>query len=348
VTNTQPTSFGGSAEDDEALRRRVRRALEGAGLATTGALTAALATIPGLREKDIQIAEDPLAHPGVVKLNVALPPMEDADRQAVVKRAIALIEETRPVGVRVLHNIDAPSPVGEASPGSGLIPPEGDAPIAVGTVTPGSVFMPVDVNVQLAPTTLSLTPQQRNDLVEQGRKTVAAFLADAGIGEVLVYNRLIARLMDIEGVLDVALEIYPQADPGEPRHKNVVADNPAVRPVAGVINVEVGGALVLLDVVVTIRLTGVSLLSDASTARATAREEIQAQLRARLPTRPFSVLSVNRLKGLLPTSDNYEVVALHYKVEYQEAGARIHQQDIQLPLTALEQLWVRNVRLEGT
>lgn len=348
VTNTQPTSFGGSVEDDEALRRRARRALVGAGLATTGALTAALATIPGLREKDIQIAEDPLAHPGVVKLNVALPALADADLQVVVARAIALVEETRPVGVRVLYNIDAPSPVGEASPGTGLTPPEGDAPVAVGTVTPGSVFMPVDVNVQLAPTTLSLTPQQRNDLIEQARRTIAEFLAEAGIGEVLVYNRLVARLMEIEGVLDVALEMYPQAHPEEPHHKNVVADNPAVRPIAGVISVEVGGALVLLDLVVSLRLQGAGLLGDASTARAAALSEVGAQLRARLQTRPFPVLTVSALKGLLPASDNYVVEDLHYKVEYQEAGARIHQQDIQLPLTALEQLWVRKVSLEGT
>ena len=348
VTNSQPTAFGGSVEDDDALRRRARRALEGAGLATTGALTAALATIPGLREKDIQIAEDPLAHPGVVKLNVALPPMSDADRQTVVRQAVALIEETRPVGVRILHNIDAPSPVGEASPGSGLVPPEGDAPVAVGTVEPGSVFMPVDVNVQLAPTTLSLTPQQRNDLVEQAKKTVADFLAEAGIGEILVYNRLIARLMGIEGVLDVALEIYPQAKPDEPHHKNVVADNPSVRPVAGLINVEVGGALVLLDVVVTINLQSLGLLGEASTARATARDEIETQLRTRLQTRPFAVLSVTALKGLLTASDNYVVEDLHYKAEYQEAGARIHQQDIELPLASLEQVWVRKVSLEGT
>jgi hypothetical protein len=45
--------------------------------------------------------------------------------------------------------------------------------------------------------------------------------------------------------------------------------------------------------------------------------------------------------------NNYTVTQLHYKVEYQEAGVRIHQQDIQLPLTSLEQLWVRKVRVEA-
>ena len=345
VANSQPSSFNSSAEDDEAVRRRARRALEGAGLATTGSLMAALTTVPGLREKDVQIVEDPLAHPGVVKLNVALPAMSASDLDRVVKQAVELIEEARPVGVRILHNIDSPRPLGEASPGTGTVPEEGDAPVAIGTVPTGN-FMPVDVAVQIAPTTLSLTPQQRNDLVESGRKTVTDFLAEAGIGEVLVYNRLIARLMEIEGVLDVVLEMYPQAQPDQPHHKNVVSDNPAVRPVAGAITVEVGGALLMLDVVVTINLTGTATIGDQTTARENARAEIEVQLRTALKARPFDTLTVNALKGLC-VSENYSVTDLHYKVEYQEAGVRIHQQDVELPLTSLEQLWVRKVSLEG-
>jgi len=346
VTNSQPTSFSGAAEDDEAVRNRARRSLEGAGKATTGALMAALATVPGLREKDVQIVEDPLAHPGVVKLNVALPAMSGADLQRVANQAIELIEEARPVGVRVLHNIAAPALIGEASPGSGLVA-EGEVPVTIGTVPAGTVFMPVDVVVQLAPTTLSLTPQQRNDLIETARKAVTDFLGEAGIGEVLVYNRLVARLMEIEGVLDVMIEIYPQANPEQPHHRNVVADNPAVRPVAGSITVDVGGALVMLDVVVTVTLKGAGLLGDQTTARASARDQIDSQLRTGLKTAPISVLSVAALQGMLSASDNYSVTDLHYKIEYQEAGVRIHQQDVKLPLTSLEQLWVRRVSLEG-
>lgn len=347
VINPQRTNFSGAVENDETLRSRARRALQGAGLATTGALLSALATIPGLREKDVQIAEDQLVHPGVVKLNVALPAMSKDELETVTQQAIELVEQTRPVGVRVLYNIEAPRPIGAASPGTGIVPDEGRAPVAVGTVAPGSMFMPVNVEVQIAPTTLSLTPQQRNDLVETARKVVSDFLADAGIGEVLVYNRLIARLMSIEGVLDVALQIYPQANPSQPHHKNVVADNPAVRPSAGLISVEVGGALVMLDVLVTVTLKGAGLLGDPSTARASARDQIEEQLRTGLKSQPIAMLSVGALQGLLTASDNYTVTDLHYRVEYQEAGARIHQQDIQLPLTALEQLWVRKVSLEG-
>jgi uncharacterized phage protein gp47/JayE len=350
VTNSTPTSFGGSVESDEGVRRRARRALEGAGLATTGALTAALTTIPGLREKDIQIAEDPLAHPGVVKLSVALPPIKegenfDEERKRLVSQAVELIEQTRPVGVRILHNIDAPRPIGDASPGGGSATPTDGEPVTTGAATPGTVFMPVDVIAQLSPTTLSLTPQQRNDLIERGRKTVSDFLEEAGIGEILVYNRLIERLMKIEGVLDVALEIYPQGHAQQFNNKNVVADNPAVRPVAGVITVEIGGALVMLDIAVTIEQKGAGLLESVPTAAATAAAEIEAKLRTNFNTHSISVLSPEALIGLL-SMDNYTVKQLHYNVEYQEAGVRIHQQDIQLPLTSLEQLWVRKVKVD--
>jgi uncharacterized phage protein gp47/JayE len=344
VANSTSTSFGGSAEDDEAVRRRARRALEGAGLATTGALTAALTTIPGLREKDIQIAEDPLAHPGIVKLNVALPKMDEPQRLAVVAQAIELIERTRPVGVRILPNIAAaPVLVGPASPRKPLLPA---VPPAVGTVTPGNLFMKVDVNVQLAPTTLSLTPQQRNDLQARGEKVVADFLADAGIGEVLIYNRLIARLMEIEGVLDATLEMYPQDQPDQPRDQNVMADNSAVRPSQGNIVVELGGALVVLDVDITVQAKGAGAGADVDTFRAAVATEVQEQLRPAFQTRLVPTLSPTNVMGLLTGSDNYTVKTLHYRVEYQEAGVRIHQQDVQFPLSGLEQLWVRTVNVK--
>ncbi len=344
VANPQAARFVSSGENDDALRARARRALEGAGLATTGALLAALTGLTGLREKDVQIAEDPLAHPGVVTLNVALPPMdEDQKRQAV-----DLIEKTRPVGVRILHNIDAPRPVGAGTPGSGLVPAEGEAPVSVGSTAPSELFLLVNVEVRVAPATLSLTARERSDLVSRCEKVVRDFLRDAGIGEILVYNRLIAQLMAVESVLDVAVDLYPQEHPEQPHHKNLIPDNPAVRPVAGVVRVELGGALVMLDVVAGLELKGAGQLGDHNTARAAARDQIEEQLKTglRLQTKPIAVLSKEALLGLLTGSDSYYVTNLHYKVEYQDAGVRIHLQDPGLPLSGAEQLWIRKVSLE--
>jgi hypothetical protein len=73
VSNAQATGFQSASETDDQLRHRIERGLEGAGQATPGALLAALTTIPGVREKDVQIVEDPISRPGVIQLNVALP-----------------------------------------------------------------------------------------------------------------------------------------------------------------------------------------------------------------------------------------------------------------------------------
>lgn len=349
VTNTVPTQFAASSEDDDALRARARRALETAGQATNGALLGALTAIPGLREKDVRIEEDPLAHPGVVKLNVALPSMSDAQAQQTIADAIDIIEQTRPVGIHVLSNVQAPSPAGQATPGSGLIPAEGGAPAGVGvSATPADLFLPVNVVVRISPTTLSLTAPERAALVQQCQQAVQDFLANAGIGEILIYNRLVADLMAVNNVMDVAVEMYPQIDPSQPHHKNLVPDNPSVRPVAGVIDVQLGGSLVMLDVSVALKLTGAGLLGDPNTATAAAIGQIQQNLTQGLATGSPATLSVTALQGLLVGSTTYTVVSLHYNVEYQDAGVRIHQQDIQLPLSGTETLWVRSVSLETT
>jgi len=346
VSNPQPTRFIGETESDEALRARARRALEAAGRATPGAIIGALTGLAGLREKDIRLDEDPLAHPGIVKISVALPPLQDdSEKQAVIREAVERIEESRPAGVRVLTNIDAPAPVGSASPGSGIVPDEGGPPVTSGVVETGELFLFVDVNVQLAPTTLGLTPQERTDLVARGRQTVEAFIGEAGIGEALVYNRLVAQLMQIPGVLDVVLEMFPQGDSTTYRRKNVIPDNPAVRPVAGTIDVQLGGALVGLDVTVSITLKGTALLGLPETEKAKALLDIETRLRDQLDPPPFDTLSVNGLLAILGGAETYDIATLHYRAEYVEAGVRINQQDVELTLSGLEQLWIRRVTL---
>ncbi len=345
VSNPLPTRFAGDDETDAALRSRARRGLEGAGRATTGAVLAALTTIPGLREKDVRISEDPLAHPGVVKLNVALPAMADDEKQRTVERVVSLIEEVRPVGVRILHNIDAPRPTGSAAPGSGIVPDEGDAPATIGVSSPKDLFLPVDVKAQVAPAMLSLTPQERADLESAARKVIEAFLAEAGIGEILVYNRLVSQLVALEGVLDVVLELWPQNDVSHKR-KNLVPDNPGVRPVSGHIEVSVGGVLVMLDLTVSITLKGAGLLGDPVTARATAKAQVEEEIRDGLAHFEGAAVTRDALKGLLKASENYNVLDIHYQAEYSDAGVRIHQRDVQLALGGLERLWVRRVTLD--
>ncbi len=348
VANSQPTRFAGSDETDSALRARTRRAHEGAGRATTGALLSALTTLPGLREKDVRIGEDYLAHPGVVKLTVALPEMSsEAERVSAIAQAVALIESARPVGVRIEHNIDAPLPAGAATAGAGVTAEDGAEPVTLGiTDAAAGLFLSVDANIELTPANLALTPEARAELERKGREVSDAFIDEAGIGEALVYNRLVAQLMQLEGVLDVAVEIFPQSAPGGPRRRNVVPDNPQVRPVTGVIDVKIGGALIMLDLTVDFALKGAGTLGDPATAREVARSEAASRLKdgvAALAT--GATLNPMLLKAMVPDTATYALTDLHYHAEYVDAGVRIHQQDVQLPLSGLERLWIRRVAL---
>ncbi len=348
VANPQATRFSGADEADDALRGRIRRAHEAAGMATTGALLGALTTLPGLREKDVRVAEDYLAHPGVVKLTVALPEVaSEAERVAMIEQAVALIERTRPVGVRIEHNIDAPLPAGLATPGPGAVAEGGAEPVTLG-VAGASLFMPVDVNVELTPAVLALPPEARAELERKAAEAVDAFIDEAGIGEALVYNRLVARLMVLDGVLDVGVEMFPQADPGAARRRNVMPDNPQVRPTTGTVVVSVGGALVMLDLSVDFALQGAGTIGDAATAREVARSEAASRLKDGVATLAAgATLNVALLKALVPDTETYRLTDLHYHAEYLDAGVRLHQQDVQLPLSGLERLWIRRVALAG-
>ena len=342
VSNPQPTRFGGAAESDESLRWRARRALEGAGQATTGALTAALTSVQGLRDKDIRISEDPIAHPGLVKLNVALPKMDSAkEEQSLIQQAKANVEAARPVGVRLEMNIDAPAVLGENTAGGGTARDEGDQePNVASELTGGDLFIPVDIVAELAPESLALTADHRQQLIEEGERVIRAFLEEAGIGEILVYNRLVAHLMNLKGVLDVSLELYPHNDQDLPHRRNLVPPNPGVKPVEGVLDVRLAGALVMLDLTVNITLKNAGVLSD----KATVQGQIEDQLRQGLKTFGQPELNPAALKALAPDTDDYSYT-LNYKAEYLEAGVRIRQQNVRLPLTGLERLFIRKVAL---
>ena len=398
VANPQATRFSGTDETDAQLRARVRRSLEGAGKATTGALLGALTTLPGLREKDIRIGEDYLAHPGVVTLNVALPEI------GMRARAVELIEETRPVGIRVEHNIDAPRPLGPATPGAGsvaaaetfdlielgdvtnteplfapvaiqllvnpttnnlssesqalLVQRAKDAvdaylkragiPINVGKVAgTGDLFLPVNVEVKLTPTTLSLSAEQRAQMVRAAEDIITSFLKEAGIGESLVYNRLVANLMQMESVLDVALNLYSPDGSAATGRRNLIPSDPNAKPIKGNIDVQIGGALVVLDVAIEVTLIGAALAApDKNKAKKDALVDAADALKGLVATLESGTLTADVLKGALGSA-TYTVGDLHYWIEYVDAGIRVHQQDVALPLTGMERLWIRKVALLG-
>lgn len=353
VANPQPTRFSGSEESDALLRARLGRTLEAAGRASTGALLGALTTLPGVREKDIRIAEDYLAHPGVVQLNLALPEMSADELLSAQLQAIDLIEATRPVGVRIEHHIDAPLAAGAATVGEGSVADNAaDAPPAdlASNPDPAAMFVPINVELKLTPTTLALSAAQREQLQAQAENTIRTFFKEAGLGETLVYNRLVAQLMQLDGVLDVALQLNaPSPGAGQPApsgRRNLLLANPNTKPVLGLLTIELGGALVMLDVSVSLTLKGAALAADNQVAeKSAALQQIADALKTIVASLESGALDTTLLLNRLPLSDTYTIDTLHYRLDMVEAGVRIHQQDVSLPLTGLERLWIRRVEL---
>lgn len=347
ATNPQATRLAGDSESDDALRARARRALEGSGKATSGALVGALATLPGVREKDVRIEENHLERPGVITLHVAAP----LDGEQCV-RAVDLIAQTRPAGVRVLHNVDCDTPLGPLSAGENVVE---EAPEADGGASPAGVeglFFPAVVEATLLPAGERLTAAERAALKRAGEDAARAFVAEAGIGETLIYNRLVASLMSIEGVLDVTLSMYPAGAPDPvPVHRNVYPGGTLRASVdrshGGAFTVQVGGQLVAVDVTVSLVLRGAGLLGDPVANLEDARVVVADQLAEGVAT--LDRLSVATLQGVTVEPESFSITVESFRVEWIDAGVRDNQEFTDpadgFGIDPVHRPWVRSVSL---
>ncbi len=338
--NPQGTRLEGEVESDEALRTRARRALETAGMGTVGALKGALAALPGVREKDILLEEDPLTRPGLVTVSIAVELTPE-----LAERAVDIIETTRPAGVRVLHHLSVNPPPEAVTPSLNLVPElEGDPQ---DSFDGEGLFAPVVARVILVPGSARLSAQDRSELKALAEDTLRATVEEAGVGEAVVYNRVVAALMGIEGVVDVALELFPPSKPAGPRHGNVFPGRTRRPSVAtkdgGSIEVRVAGELLALDVSVGITLKGAGALGDTAANLDAARYQVMAQLRDGIGT--LTSLSATTLRGLVTPPETYTVDTLSYTGEYVTAGVRLNGTSPELTLTPQELAWIRNVKV---
>jgi hypothetical protein len=341
--NPQATQLSGADETDDALRARARRALETAGKGTVGALLGALTTVAPLREKDLRIDEDHLDRPGFITVNVAA-----ALDTPQAMRAVAVIEQTRAAGVRAVHNLDVPPPLPTLAPPANTVEDAG-AP-ETGATGPSGLYLPVKVHAVLLPASPSLSAADRNALAAKGREAALAFMADVGIGEVLVYNRLVANLMAISGVQDVALELYPKPPTNVaaegPRHQNL-APGKALRARldAADLTVEVAGEILAFDVTVKVVLTDLGKVGDDAANLEDARLQIAAELQDRVNAIAPPV-NASKLLAQIQATDNYSVATLSYFVQYLEAGALVNTPNPDITPTDLERIWIRRVSLD--
>lgn len=333
VTNPDPMVFRGEPETDEALRSRTRRALESAGRSTAGALVGALLGVEGIREQDVQVVEDHVAFPGVVKLTIAAELDESRSR-----RAAQLIEEHRPAGIRVVHNLVVPSaPAVPVGPGGGAT----DGPPApAGTVD--GIFWNVAVAAAVTPADADLTADQKTDLVAAVTAAVDAYVGGLGVGAPVVYNQLVAAIMAVEGVFDVVVDLFPAGTPASGRRN--LSPPPGTRPrlAPADLDVTLRGALIALDITVVVERLGLLAGAEAQSALDTIRTDILGRLAALLPTLAGPITPATLLGGLLGT-DTYDVDRIGYTAEFLDEGLRILSPDREIDPAADQVPWIRSV-----
>jgi uncharacterized phage protein gp47/JayE len=332
VTNPEPLAFAAAAETDDALRRRARLGLDTAGRSTVRALVGALTTVEGIREQDVRVDEDHNAHPGVVKVTVAAE--LEAGRAAQAARAL---EDARPAGVRILHNlVVVPPPAEVVGPGGGATP--GPVPTVV---VEDPLWFPIGVAAVVTPDDADLAPAQKAALRTAVEAAIEAFVGSLGVGDAVVYNRLVSAILDVPGTFDVVLDVAPAGSPPAGR-QNLFPDPPVLRARLDHLDVSLRGALIALDVTVEIERRGLAAASDPAQALANARDEISDRLATTLPTLG-GVIDQPTLLGLLDPTEDYVVEDLHYTAEFVDEGLRVVESDRALDPTAEEQPWLRSV-----
>jgi uncharacterized phage protein gp47/JayE len=338
VTNPQALVFGGADETDAALRQRAGRALEAGGGATTDAILGALTSVEGIREQDVRIVEDPVASPGLLKISIASQ-LDDAHAAL----AASLIEQQRPAGIRVHHNLTVPavSSLAPTSDNQG----EDPGPPPAGQASTDPVWFDFAVTAAVTPASAALTSQQKTALTSAVTDAISAFAESLGVGDTVVYNRLVAAIVDVAGVYDVSLDIF-QPGVATSGRRNLLPLPPDTRPRLQETNLDVRlrGALIALDVSVEVELLGLATLAPLDSAIATIHDDVSLRLQALLAG--GGAISTATLLGAVPDTDTYSVKALSYAAEFLEEGLRITRESPEFTPNPDQQAWIRTVQVK--
>lgn len=343
VINPQPLIFGGGSESDDALRRRAKRALETSGRSTVGALVGALMTVDGIREQDVRIVEDHLAHPGIVKVQIAAE--LDAPKRA---RAAELIRDFRAAGIRVLHDLETPSPTPPPSGGGGGGGGSGGSGGTGSGTTLPATFFPIKVLAAVTPATAGLTAARKQQLKDEVAAVITTAIDRYGIGETVVYNKLVGEIMTVDGVYDVVVDVFP-ASGSAPGRANLPPSPSDRRPkLATPPDVTVRGALVALDLSVQIDFKPGEPQGDRATVLAAIKSEVTQKLADIVAAPGLTMITKTSLEASLVAvtgTGNYTVDSVSYTAEQIEDGLRVRKSDEELTLDSDQQPWVRGVNI---
>jgi uncharacterized phage protein gp47/JayE len=335
VTNPVATAFRGEAETDEALKRRARWALAGAGASTTGAIVGALTSVEGIKDQDVQVTEDHAGAPGTVTVTVATSDLDNSRARLALER----LEKVRPAGVRIFHNLNVqPLAVSDAGAGGGAE----DTPPPVVDIS--GVFAPIKVKAAVTPTSATLGADEKTALVGEVEAAIEGFVAGLGVGQPLVYNRLVAAIIAVDGVQDVILDVFP-ASAAEPHgRQNITPTSSTKLHVEEPLDVELRGAPIAVDVTVSVEPIGPTALLDRSVALDDIGTEVRAKVTA-VVAAAAGTLSPEVLHSQIGSTDRYNVDAINYTVDFVDEGLRVRDENVEVHASSEQVLWVRSVKI---
>jgi len=283
----------------------------------------------------VRIVEDHLAFPGIVKVAIAT----ELDESRAL-RAAQLIEEHRPAGGRVLHNLRL-VPAATVTPGFDDNADEAGPPQGPGEVE--DMFFKVGVTAAVTAAGASLTTAQKSALVAGVEQVARSFVDTRGLGETIVYNQLVGAIMAVDGVHDVSLDLYPFGA-GPAGRRNLVPEPPDTRPRVELLDVTLRGAPIALDVSVAVERRGLAAARDVASALEDARTDILRRLTDALRTLAAPITPA-ALRGALTDTESYSVQDLGYTAEFVEEGLRIISPDRTIIPGPDQQPWIRRVEV---
>ena len=189
VNNPNPTEGGRNAETDEEFRYRIKTTIQSLGKATLDAIKAAVMRVEGV--KAVKIEENDTMNDYTAE--GGLPPKSfrvfvwGGDDQAIAQA----IFDAKPAGIRPYGSVSA---IAYDIDGN---------PHIIYFERPTEIPIYVDVTVV---TSSNVTEQQIKDVVKD-------YFDSLGVGDDVVYSKLLAKIVEIEGVEDAILKIGKTSPP---------------------------------------------------------------------------------------------------------------------------------------
>lgn len=337
VINEKATYFATDKETDEAFRRRLKGSLERAGKATLNAIKYALMeSIPGINEGNVQVVEKPDV-PGLVEVKFGLASQPEPDW---VRKVEEVIFQSRPAGVRVIHNLPTRSLTPEMEQAAANAAAGGSQPRSQAAhldekvlvqMPEGVLRLRADVSLHLVEANLS--GAQKEQIEDQVRHQIMDYVEALPMGDDIVYNKLLGRIVQAEQIADAKL-LLDAVTASQPAYtQNLATDGRKATLTVADINVGLMEETVLISVHVKLELKAGQGIAPSAVPPAlqTAIESAVSQKLAETTDALTREAIFSTIKAVVDQESSWQLTArgaVLLSAEYEENGAVLNNTEI--------------------